>query len=179
MQWYLILKRVYKTTCSAENSEYELFNLRGFSMYERTIDSLNQLILNQEEMIESYGRLIKDLEDHELKGILKKVQESHFAQMMVMSDRIIELGGEPKFDMGLIGTIDDMRYNHDRKKDLTDLENARICLDAEKFFVEKLSLFETDEIDTTSLELIQKSVNMQQENIKQLKEYINKKEVMQ
>ena len=65
------------------------------------------------------------------------------------------------------------------EKDLTDLENARICLDAEKFFVEKLSLFETDEIDTTSLELIQKSVNMQQENIKQLEEYINKKEVMQ
>lgn len=43
----------------------------------------------------------------------------------------------------------------------------------------KNSLFETDEIDTTSLELIQKSVNMQQENIKQLEEYINKKEVMQ
>ncbi|NMA66559.1 MAG: ferritin-like domain-containing protein [Clostridiaceae bacterium] len=148
-------------------------------MYERTIYSLNQLILNQEEMIESYGRMIKDIEDHELKKILKNIQESHFTQMMVLSDRIIELGGNPKFDIGLIGTIDDMRYNKDRKKALTDLENARVSLDAEKFLVEKLSFFGIDEIEKTSMELIQKSVNTQKDNIKQLEEYITQKEQFQ
>lgn len=148
-------------------------------MYQRSIRELNQLIMNQEEMIESYSRMIRDVEDPKLKKILMRIQESHFTQMMVMSDRILELGGNPKFVTGLVGVMDDIRYNKGRKDGLTSLENARIALDGERFNIEKLSVFATNEIDSTSLELLQKAVNMQHENISILEEYINDKETLQ
>ncbi len=148
-------------------------------MYQRSIRELNQLIMNQEEMIESYSRMIRDVEDPKLKKILMRIQESHFTQMMVMSDRILELGGNPKFETGLVGVMDDIRYNKGGKDGLTSLENARIALDGERLNIEKLSVFATNEIDSTSLELLQKAVNMQHENISILEEYINDKETLQ
>jgi len=148
-------------------------------MFNKSADILNNLVFSHEEMIESYARMIRDTEDDELIKILRTIQESHFSRMMALSDRIIELGGDPKFDTGFTGAMDDMRHNHDRKKDLTALETARICLDNEKYFAEKLSVFENDEMDSTSLELVQKAVNMQQENIRQIEEYIRKKEALQ
>lgn len=145
-------------------------------MNQRT-SHLNDLILNKEATIESYARMIDDVDDPVLKDRLKSIQENHFKQMMVFSDRVYEIGGRPNFKIGLAGVIDDMRHHRNRKNDTTDLENARIALNGERINIEKLSSYELNELDGTSLELLQMAANTNQENIKALEEYIQSFEI--
>lgn len=140
-------------------------------MHERTASQLNHLIQNQEAMIEAYAYTISDVRDNKLKSDLKTIQEKHFEQMMVFSNRIYEIGGNPKFKIGLSGVSEDMHHHHARRKDITDLEHIRIALEREKKNTDKLSDFSMSD-DPTSLELIQMAANRNQENIGALEAYI-------
>lgn len=146
-------------------------------MYEKERYDLNRLILHHESIIEAYSRMIPDVEDEDLKSRLRSNQENHFRQMMVLSDRVYELGGVPKFETGVLGVMDDIRHHKSKKTEMTDLENARAALDTEKVNIDRLSAFGSGDIDNTSLELIQMGINSNSDNIHSLEEYINHKEL--
>ncbi|MCX7774341.1 MAG: PA2169 family four-helix-bundle protein [Clostridia bacterium] len=145
-------------------------------MHERTIRDLNELIRRQEAMVESYARLAHDVKDDELRENFKVFQENHFKQMMVISDRVMELGGEPKFKVGLRGVMDDLRHRRG-KKDITDLETAKIAISGEKTDIEKIESYNLGEVDATSLEIIQKLIERDEENIKALEAFIQRFEI--
>ncbi len=142
-------------------------------MNDRTRD-LNELIVSQEAMIESYARLIAKVKDTELKKTLKSLQESHFNQMMLISDRVVDIGEEPQYKIGLKGVMDDMRQKRSREKEMTDIDYAEIALDAERIIAEKHASFKLGEADPTSVELLHMTINEDEENIKALEEYIQR-----
>lgn len=145
-------------------------------MHERTASQLNHLIQNQEAMIEAYAYTISDVKDNELKSGLKTIQEKHFEQMMVFSDRVYEIGGNPKFKIGLSGVGEDMHHHREKRKDITDLEHIKIALERERKNTDKLSGFSMND-DPTSLELIQMAANRNRENIEALEAYIRHYEI--
>ena len=138
---------------------------------------LNQLILRKEAMIESYGRMIGDVEDSRLKELLKSNQENHFKQMMMISDRVYDITGVPKFVTGVRGAMDNMRDHMERRDGGTDIENARIALKGELADSEKLSAYGNSDMDWISLEVVQESAHIDQENIRALEEYIGRPEI--
>lgn len=141
-------------------------------MGERSLDHLNRLVLLKEEIIESYGRMVSEVKDPELKNRLRSNQENHFKNMMAFSDRVMELGGQPKFDLGLHGIHEDMRHFENKRSNSTDLEAAKIALMAEQQDSEKLLSFDLSDEDSQSNELIERAVNSDKDNIRALEEYI-------
>ena len=118
-------------------------------MIDRTIRELNHFIRNEEEMIETLNYMVNEVEDPELKEILKGIQEDHFRQMMSMADRVYELGGLPKIETGVLSR-EEVKSIRD-KKDVTDLENAKIALENEKNNTDRLSAYADHTMDKTSL----------------------------
>ena len=136
----------------------------------------NDLIKSQEVMVESYARIIGDVKSKELKELLKTAQERHFKKMMVFSDRLYEIGGNPDFHVGLRGALDDLRHRLDRRNDVTDLEIARIALKAEMLNAEKLAAQDREGVDPTSHEIFGAAIHFNEENIQMLEEYIKNEE---
>ncbi len=146
-------------------------------MNERTKRDLKELIINQEVMIESYTRMIDKAKDDELKDFFRSLQENHFEQMMMISDRVIELGDEPKFRTGFTGVMDEMRHKKSKENKITDFDLAQIALDGERLNAEKHASFQLGEVDPTSLEILQMTINADEQNIKELEEYVQHYEV--
>ncbi|NLU53181.1 MAG: ferritin-like domain-containing protein [Clostridiaceae bacterium] len=144
-------------------------------MIDRTIRELNHFIRNEEEMIETLNYMVNEVEDPELKEILKGIQEDHFRQMMSMADRVYELGGLPKIETGVLSR-EEVKSIRD-KKDVTDLENAKIALENEKNNTDRLSAYADHTMDKTSLELIEKATHAGQKNIEALMEYIDRNQI--
>lgn len=144
-------------------------------MIDRTISELNHFIRKEEEMIETINSTINNVEDTELKEILRTIQEDHFRQMMSMADRIYELGGHPKIETGIYGK-DELLSKKD-KEHVTDLEQAQIVLEDEKDYKERLSAYTEHTMDKESLELIQRASHRGQKSIEALSDYIDRNQV--
>ncbi len=146
-------------------------------MHDRTVRELNEIIKAEQGMIEAYAYMIEDTREPELKEGLKRIQERHFEQMMAFSDRIYEMGGNPRFRVGSSGVSEDRRHHRDKKKERSDVETARMALAKEQKETDKFSRFVLSDEDPSSLELIQLAANKNQENIKALEEYIHHNEI--
>lgn len=146
-------------------------------MGERSLHDLSRLILIQEGMIESYGRFVTDAKDPELKSCMRTLQENHFKSMMAISDRVLELGGNPKFDLGLHGIHEDMRHFDNQRSSTTNLETAKTALNAEREDLERIQSYDLSDEDSQSHELVDRAASTDKDNIRALEEYIKGAEI--
>jgi hypothetical protein len=146
-------------------------------MGERSAHDLGSLVKKKEEIIESYGRMISEARDNDLKNCFRNIQENHFKQMMIFSDRVIELGREPKFDLGLHGIHEDMHHYDSSEKGDTDIQIARSALESEKLDSEILLSYDLSDEDSKSHDIVKNAVDNDRDNIRALEEYIRHSEI--
>jgi hypothetical protein len=97
--------------------------------------------------------------------------------MMAISDRVIELGGNPKFDLGLHGIHEDMRHFEGQRSNTTNLETAKTALNAEREDLERILSYDLSDEDSRSHELVDRAAGSDKDNIRALEEYIKRTEI--
>lgn len=78
-----------------------------------TVESLNQLLQGEYMAIETFNNFISKLEDENSKELLKEIQKQHRENVSTLASHIQNIGGRPHENLGMKGTMADMKINMD------------------------------------------------------------------
>ena len=77
-----------------------------------TISSLNQLLQGEYMAIESFNNFISKVEDdNNVKKTFQEIQKQHRQNINILADYIQDLGGRPHENLGMKGTMADMKVS--------------------------------------------------------------------
>lgn len=147
-------------------------------MEKRTVDTLNNLLKGEEMAITSYSKFIHEASDDSLEKQFKEIQKDHNKHSELISERIIELGGTPKYGTGMAGIMSDVKYafesvggrtNHEILKDAWHGEDQGVAL-AEKIADGKL--------DEKSLKLVHDIIQVDHDHIKSLEKLLDQHKIV-
>jgi len=139
----------------------------------RTVETLNDLLKGEEMAVKSYAKFIQETTDESLKEKFREIQKDHNKHSELITERIIELGGTPKYGTGMAGVMADVKHafesmggrtNHDILKDAWHGEDQGVAL-AEKIADEKL--------DEKSLKIVHDILQVDHEHIKTLEKLLD------
>jgi bacterioferritin len=143
----------------------------------RTIDILNDLLKGEEMAVKSYAKFINETTDESLKKQFQEIQKDHNKHAELIAERIIELGGTPRYGTGMAGVMADVKHSiesmggrtdHDILKDAWHGEDQGVAL-AEKIADEKL--------DEKSLKVVHDIMQVDHEHIKALEKLLEQHRV--
>jgi bacterioferritin (cytochrome b1) len=143
-------------------------------MDNKTLDTLNDLLKGEEMAITSYSRFIQEARDEELKNKLKEIQKDHNKHSQLISERIIELGGTPKYGLGMAGVMADVKYAVESmggRSDREILEGAKLGEDQGVAMAEKVA---NDKLDEKSLKLVHDIMQVDHHHIQSLEKLLEK-----
>lgn len=88
-----------------------------------TIKSLNQLLQGEYMAVESFNNFIAKVEDDRVKQQFQEVQQHHRDNINTLATYIQNIGGRPEENLGLKGTMGQMRVSMDlgKKTDTKEL----------------------------------------------------------
>lgn len=136
------------------------------------IDVLNDLLKGEEMAITSYSKFIDEASEESLKNTFKEIQKDHNKHLKLISGRIIELGGTPKYGTGMAGVMADMKYAFESMGERTNpdiLREARHGEDQGVALAEKIA---DDKLDEKSAQLVHDIMQVDHEHIKSLENLI-------
>ncbi len=142
-----------------------------------TVDTLNDLLKGEEMAITSYSRFIHEASDEDLKKEFKEIQKDHNKHSQLLSERIIDLGGTPKYGTGMAGVMADVKHafetmdqrtNHDILKEAWHGEDQGVAM------AEKVA---DDKLDEKSARLVQDIMQVDHDHIKSLEKLLDKHRV--
>ncbi len=142
-------------------------------MENHTIETLNDLLKGEEMAITSYSKFIHEASDDSLIKQFQEIQKDHNKHVELISERIIELGGTPKYGTGMAGVMADVKYafesmggrsNHDILKDAWHGEDQGVAMS------EKVA---DDKLDEKSLKLIHDIIQVDHDHIKSLEKLLD------
>ncbi len=143
-------------------------------MDENTINTLNDLLKGEEMAITSYSKFIHEASDENLKAEFKEIQKDHNKHSQLLSERIIDLGGTPRYGTGMAGVMADVKYafetigqrsNHDILKEAWHGEDQGVAM------AEKVA---DDKLDEKSARLVQDIMQVDHDHIKSLEKLLDK-----
>lgn len=77
------------------------------------IKSLNSFLQGEYMAIESFNNFISRLEDETVKNTFQEIQEKHRENAKTLATYVQDAGGRPDENLGLKGTMGDMKLNMD------------------------------------------------------------------
>lgn len=75
---------------------------------EQDIKYFNSFLKNELAAVETYGQCIEKVDDEKIAARLTDLQQSHQKRAQLLSQKIIELGGEPEQSSGVWGSFSKM-----------------------------------------------------------------------
>jgi len=78
-----------------------------------TIQSLNKLLQGEYMAVESFNNFISKLEDENVKQTFQEVQKEHRENIDKLASYIQDIGGRPEENLGMKGTMGDIKINID------------------------------------------------------------------
>lgn len=76
-----------------------------------TIESLNELLQGEYMAIESFNNFISRVDDENVKGCFKDVQQKHRQNIEKLATYIQDIGGQPNESLGMKGKMGEMQLN--------------------------------------------------------------------
>jgi bacterioferritin len=76
-----------------------------------TINSLNQMLQGEYMAVDVFNIFISKTEEETVKKTFQEVQDNHRQNIMILTNYIQELGGKPHENLGIQGTMADIKIN--------------------------------------------------------------------
>jgi bacterioferritin len=76
-----------------------------------TINSLNQMLQGEYMAVDVFNIFISKTEEETVKKTFQEVQDNHRQNIMILTNYIQELGGKPHENLGIKGTMADIKIN--------------------------------------------------------------------
>ncbi len=80
---------------------------------EESIRSLNQLLQGEYMAVESFNIFISKVEDDNVKKTFQEIQKQHRQNINILANYIQNIGGRPHENLGMKGTMADMKVSMD------------------------------------------------------------------
>ncbi len=78
-----------------------------------TIKVLNELLQGEYMAIESFNNFISRLEDEKSEKVFQEIQKQHRENIDKLASYIQDIGGQPDENLGMKGTMGDIKLNMD------------------------------------------------------------------
>lgn len=143
-------------------------------METKVLETLNDLLKGEEMAITSYSKFIQETRDEDLKNEFKEIQKDHNKHSKMLTERIIDLGGTPKYGTGMAGVMADVKYAFESAGGRTPreiLEEARHGEDQGVAMAEKIA---DDKLDEKSLKLVHGIMQVDHDHIRSLEKLLEK-----
>lgn len=143
-------------------------------MDNKHLDTLNELLKGEEMAITSYSRFIQEARDEDLKNKLKEIQKDHNKHSQLLTERIIELGGTPKYGLGMTGVMADVKYAFESMGGRSDhdiLKSAKVGEDQGVAMAEKVA---HEKLDEKSMKLVHDIMQVDHDHIQSLEKLLEK-----
>jgi len=134
-----------------------------------TIQSLNQLLQGEYMAVESFNNFISRLEDEKVKEVFKDVQKQHRENIEKLADYIQEIGGCPEENLGIKGTMGEMKLNMDLGPDAGTEEIIEKAIEGETKGVNMAEKVLRGDLDEKSRDIAGEILHQDRNSIKKLR----------
>jgi uncharacterized protein (TIGR02284 family) len=134
-----------------------------------TIESLNQLLQGEYMAVESFNNFISRLEDEKAKQVFKDVQKHHRDNIEKLAGYIQEIGGRPQENLGLKGTMGEVKVNMDLGPDAGTSEIIEKAIEGETKGVNMAEKVLRGELDERSRDIAGEILHQDRSSIKKLR----------
>ena len=138
------------------------------------IETLNNLLKGEEMAITSYSKFINEASDESLKNEFKEIQKDHNKHSQLLSERIIELGGTPRYGTGIAGVMADAKYTFESMGDRSNHDILKEAWHGEDQGVAMAEKVADDKLDEKSTRLVHDIMQVDHDHIKSLEKLIDK-----
>jgi|LFRM01.1.fsa_nt_gb uncharacterized protein (TIGR02284 family) len=137
--------------------------------HNETIESLNQLLQGEYMAVESFNNFISRLEDEKAKQVFKDVQKHHRDNIEKLAGYIQEIGGRPQENLGLKGTMGEVKVNMDLGPDASTREIIEKAIEGETKGVNMAEKVLRGELDERSRDIAGEILHQDRNSIKKLR----------
>lgn len=134
---------------------------------ETIIHTLNEFLQGQYMGIRAYEKHIEKVEDLEVKRIFEEITNDHREHAQMVKERIVELGGTPVDDQGLMGKIQVMMSQF-RIPDTTEGIIRNALKGEDTYGIGSSEKIVRGDLDERSYELIENILNKDREHVEKL-----------
>lgn len=139
------------------------------------VNELNVFLKGNYMAIHAYDRFIQNIHDPKVREIFKKIQRNHQRHAQLISERILELEGQPVDSAGMIGQMID--WMNTFKKETKEL--AHIIKDAQtgefRGIKKSKEMLEHD-LDIKSLTIVKQILEKDEEHVSMLTKILPSKD---
>lgn len=146
-------------------------------MEEKTINTLNDLLKGEQIAVNAYSQFIRDIRDEGIRQELKSMQSDHNKHSEKISERILEIGGNPVHSTGFAGFMADAKYGLESIKEHSDHEILLEVFQGEDKGVAAAEKIADDKLDDKSLKLVHEIMDTDHSHIKNLEQLLHKSRV--
>jgi Domain of unknown function (DUF2383). len=119
--------------------------------------------------VESFNNFIARLKDEKAKKVFQEVQKQHRDNINKLADYIQEIGGRPEENLGLKGTMGEMKVNMDLGPDAGTGEIIRKAIEGETQGVNMAEKVLRGELDDKSRDIAGEILHQDRKSIDKLK----------
>jgi len=99
--------------------------------HQETVESLNQLLQGEYMAVESFNNFISRLKDEKVRQVFMDIQKQHRENIDKLAGYIQEIGGKPEENLGLKGTMGEIKVNLDLGPDAGTEEIIKKAIEGE------------------------------------------------
>lgn len=136
------------------------------------IKSLNQLVQGEYMSIEAFNIYISKVRDDKVKTTFQQVQDQHRKNIQNLAHYIQELGGQPKEDTGLKGTMADMKINMQTSPEIAPSDYIKKAIEGMTKGIQMTENLLRGDLDDSSRELVGEILQKDRKSIEKLKSLI-------
>lgn len=139
-----------------------------------TIEALNRLLQGEYMAVESFNNFISRLKDEKAKQVFQDIQKQHRENIKKLADYIQELGGRPEENLGIKGTMGEMKVNMDLGSDAGTEEIIEKAIEGETQGVNMAEKVLRGELDDRSRDIAGEILHQDRKSIDKLKGLLQK-----
>ena len=133
------------------------------------IKSLNQLVQGEYMSIEAFNIYISKLRDDKVRTTFQQVQNQHRENIKNLTYYIQELGGQPKENTGLRGTMADMKINMQTSSEIPPSDYIKKAIEGMTKGIQMTENLLRGDLDDSSRKLVGEILQKDRESIEKLR----------
>lgn len=146
-------------------------------MEEKAIRKLSQLLKSVEMGVENYDKFLNDVNDPVLKEKFKAFKDDYTNYSQQISNRIRELGGEPRKGSGIMGIMQEISYSARKMAGHTPMSILKSAHLNETINLEASQKILYEGIEKESYDIIENNMNKSRLHMQELQNLIREYEI--
>jgi rubrerythrin len=141
-------------------------------MENTVINELNTVLKGEHMAIESYDKFIHAVEDDNVRHQFHKILDDHKRHASLLENRIKELGGEPKDNLGFAGIMANAKIAMKTMGDTKAIDVVKEAYDGEDKGIAKVEEIIKGDLDNESARLMKDILTEDHEHLREMNNMI-------